>query len=87
MRVLHVVMQEVWGEAQNHAMQYYHMPNILDNSIPIENVHCLIHFYYSDIFLYHIVQELSHTPSGQTSYSCITMVILAPQAYDKLSNL
>ena len=23
---------------------FYHMPNTLDNFIPIENVHCLIHF-------------------------------------------
>ena len=25
-------------------LMFYHMPNILDNSIPIENVHCLIYF-------------------------------------------
>ena len=34
-----------------------------------------------------IVQELLHTPSGQITYNSITMVMLAPQAYDKLSNL
>ena len=28
----------------DYYMLHYHMPNILDNSIPIENVHCLIYF-------------------------------------------
>ena len=31
-------------ECQHTCIVYYHMPNILDNSIPIENVHCLIYF-------------------------------------------
>ena len=40
-------------------------------------------FYYGDIFPYRTVQELSHTRSGQIAYNCMTMVMLAPQAYDK----
>ena len=33
-------------QTEHHAAnsENYHMPNVLDNSIPIENVHCLIYF-------------------------------------------
>ena len=68
------------------------MPNTLDNSIPIENVATLsdpLPIIHGDIFPYRKVQELSHTPSGQTTYNCITMVMLAPYRHmiNKLSNL
>ena len=53
------------------------MPNTLDNSILIENVHCLIHFLYGDIFPYRTVEELSHTPSGQTTYNSVSVIMLA----------
>ena len=33
------------NQCQAYIINYhYHMPTVLDNSIPIENVHCLIHF-------------------------------------------
>ena len=31
-------------EKKKEEISFYHMPNTLNNSIPIENVHCLIHF-------------------------------------------
>ena len=41
------------------------MPTVLDNSIPIENVHCLIHFLLCSVIFYHIAHCYRTPPQGK----------------------
>ena len=68
------------GRVCSECMEGYG-PAVMSVGFNIQCSNCTDVWYGVPLFLF--LKFISHTPSGQTPYSSITMVMLAPQAYDK----